>query len=266
MQIPNGFKQSTLDAFIEIYKNDVRDLQLWVVNCLNPEDVAVGSDGSIAVASHYSKTFIPIACEIMLFVQSSLIEKAMTRPEIFDNETLAKLKASFGNEAFYQTGAEWGLSESSFANRIDEYVKCTYEKIATGVSFPDGIEALDSVEGRKTGMLADCVVAQGILKKLEPYEKVKMAAKDAKEGDIAVGVGNAGLKMYRDMITQTFPHLSGMKLMERNNKGLCPCCGGTYKGLFTKRCSKCGVEKEEAEAFTKAFVMSPFRYPLGVYN
>lgn len=31
---------------------------------------------------------------------------------------------------------------------------------------------------------------------------------------------------------------------ERRSKGLCPYCGGTFKGLFTKKCSSCGTEKD----------------------
>lgn len=266
MQIPNSYKQSALDAFIEIYKKDIRDLQFMVVNCLNPKDVAIQPDGSIAVASHYSKTFIPIACEVMLFVQAALVEKAMTRPEIFDSEIMAKLKASFGNESYYATGAEWGLSEQSFANRINEYMKCTTTKIVTGFSFPDGIEALDSVEGRKTGMFADCVATQGTLKKIEPYDNVATTARDINDGNAAVDIGNVGLKMYREITNQTYPFLSGgVMVFDRMNKNVCPYCGGTYKGLFTKRCSKCGVEKGEAEAFAMEFFKTPFNYPPGVF-
>lgn len=267
MQIPKSFKQSTLNAFIDIYKKDIRELQLLVINCLNPQNTAIQSDGSIAVAAHYADTFPLIASEIMLFVQSALIEKAMTRPEIFDNEILAAFKASFGNEAFYSTGAERGLSEQTFSNRIDEYIKCTNTKITTGASFPNGIEAFDSVEGRKTGMFADCVITHETIKTLEPYDRVVIAAKSIKEGDRAVDIANAGLKMYREMITQTYPFLSGsIMVFNRSKEGVCPCCGGSYKGLFSKRCSKCGMEKNEADAFAKEFFMSGFNYPPGVFN
>ena len=266
MQIPNSYKQSALDAFIEFYKKDIRDLQFMVINCLNPEDVAIQPDGSIAVASHYSKTFIPIACEVMLFVQAALIEKAMIRPEIFDTGIMAALKASFGNESYFATGAEWGVSEQSFANRINEYIKCTTTKITTGASFPDDIEVFDSAEGRKSGMFADCVITQEKLKKLESYRNVVEVAKDINKGDAAVDIGNAGLKIYRDIKNQTYPFLSGsVMVFDRMNKNMCPYCGGAYKGLFTKRCSKCGTEKGEAEAFAMEFFKTPLNYPPGVF-
>ena len=35
------------------------------------------------------------------------------------------------------------------------------------------------------------------------------------------------------------------KLMsERREQNLCQHCGGTFKGLFTKKCSSCGKEKD----------------------
>ena len=31
---------------------------------------------------------------------------------------------------------------------------------------------------------------------------------------------------------------------QRRREGLCPYCGGTFKGLFTKKCSNCGKPKD----------------------
>lgn len=98
------------------------------------------------------------------------------------------------------------------------------------------------------------------------YDNVATTARDINDGNAAVDIGNAGLKMYREITNQTYPFLSGgVMVFDRMNKNVCPYCGGTYKGLFTKRCSKCGVEKGEAEAFAMEFFKTPFNYPPGVF-
>ena len=33
-------------------------------------------------------------------------------------------------------------------------------------------------------------------------------------------------------------------IIERKSKGLCQHCGGEFKGLFSKKCAKCGKEKD----------------------
>jgi len=261
MQIPISYKQSTLDAFIDFYKKDSRDLLLLVADSLNSNNIAVRSDGAVLIASHYSDDFILISSEVRIFVQAAFIEKAITLPEIFDNEMMAALRASFDNESFFSNGAKWGLSGESFFYRINEYLKCTNTKMTTGVSFPDGIEVFDSAEGRKAGMLADCIVTHETIRRLEPYEKVVTEAKVVKNGNIAVDISNAGLKIYRAITSQTYPFVSRWIVLERNSNGVCPCCGGTYKGIFTKSCSKCGMGKGDAEAFAKRFYAEALDLP-----
>ncbi|MDO4615930.1 MAG: hypothetical protein Q4B03_00530 [Lachnospiraceae bacterium] len=49
------------------------------------------------------------------------------------------------------------------------------------------------------------------------------------------------LLMAAVLYLNDYPGFRDLLLKEcRKNKGLCPECGGTYKGLFSKKCSGCG--------------------------
>ena len=63
-----------------------------------------------------------------------------------------------------------------------------------------------------------------------------------------IRIKNEQIRIEKEKETLNNKRIEEEKL-NRRKQGLCQHCGGTFKGLFTKKCVKCGKEKDYGVTF-----------------
>lgn len=242
------YKQVAWNVFTDNYSKNLQTHTIAYFRILNKYGkIALGANYEVLLdsndAQNSMRNFATHSGEFTKYLQAiskNVLDTANSG--VFDsncfvmfNERLKELDASLSNNPF-------GLNGKAFDDRTVEYWNCENSDMKVGFSLPNDVKPTTDRE-RLAAMFADVVVAYNIVSDFIEYQQIKEIYKTYSNQQYAIDIYKFALEIYDIVKKQSEPYVTGKIIEIRKSKGLCPDCGGTYKGLFKKKCSVCGAEK-----------------------
>lgn len=242
MVFNSTYISTTWHVLSQKYEENVKNWNGKYINILNKHGkVLLKQDGSIMIDINNMSPFFLYSGEFFRFIQALTAYVPSICKELTDDGTLKRTFKKI-NDEFDVTGV--GLNASCYNKRADEYSRLPADSILVGASLPSSIN-IHSCKERFAAMFADCVAAYNSLDDFQSYEEVFKQCSISGDEGLAKDIYYFAIDLYEEIEKQDKPYLSGDIMNTRKAKGVCPNCGGTFKGLFSKKCSNCGTPKEK---------------------
>lgn len=218
------------------------------MDCLSAHGIIRrNSNGDIMVDINNPYPYIIFTCELAAFFESYALHRLSKESEFVGNvgyNTFLR-KALIISESFAaKMGGDTNINAQAFYDRAKEYTQYSNGSAELGFSMPRGI-IFDSDQTRYSAIFTDFVASHTAeTNRFTNYNQAieiinSKTIDDKLILDIWIFTGIVTGRIERMVERYT----SGKVIGQWLNKGLCPNCGGSFKGLFSKKCSRCGTSK-----------------------
>ena len=244
MVFNNIYKKYTWKTFSNQYSNNMKDLFSGFVQILyENHKVLLKTDGTIMIDVNNMSPFLIYSGEFFSFLQ--ICTEKLTDNDNISSDDGKRVLANQFNEITrnFKVGS-MGLDEDAYHNRPNDY------NTALGLSTvrcesADMVCSFDS--GKIAAVFTDCVIASEIKKDFCTYDSSFTICKSYDNENYARALLNYAIDVYDTIMKQVTPYIDGTIVSQRKEKGVCPNCGGEFKGLLRKKCEVCGTQKEKQE-------------------
>jgi hypothetical protein len=236
------YKQYAWQAISDQYAKNMKDLFAGLLKILNKNHkVLLKPDGSLMVDINNMSPFFLYTGEFFSFLQ-------VCTEKMADNEVISSdrgkriLTNQFAELTSSFNVGDVGLDEDAYSNRPKDYKAAS--EMNTVRCESAGIACSSEAE-KYAAVFADCVIASEIENDFCSYD---LALDDCESYDnkgYARALFDYAVDVYHTVKKQVDPYIDGSIVSQRKAKGICPNCGGSYKGLFSKKCGICGTPKEK---------------------
>ncbi|WP_316632136.1 hypothetical protein [uncultured Ruminococcus sp.] len=238
------YKMYSWNDICEQFEQNVRSSSKAFFKHLAKHDrIQLREDGSVMVDVDNMNPFILYTSEFyyLLHAYTQLVtnDEAIAYPA-----GEAKLQRKFDELLSVIKVEDLELNADAFYDRADEYERYMQDETLLCSSLPK--KCIRSEVGRIAAIFVDFVVADDIQNdycKREDAIKICEGFEDTNY--YANGLYNNALRLHSKIVEQVKPYIDGSLIADRKAKGLCPNCGGYYKGLIVKKCDRCGSKKEK---------------------
>ena len=236
------YKKYAWQAIANQYANNMKDLFAGFLKILNKNHkVLLKPDGSLMVDINNMSPFFLYTGEFFSFLQVCT-EKMADNEVISSDQGKRILTNQFAELTSNFNVGDVGLDDYAYNNRPNDYndalgmnaVRCESASINCS-----------SEAERFAAVFADCVIASEIENDFCSYDSALDICESYDNKGYAKALFDYAVDVYNTVKKQVDPYLDGSIVNQRKTKGFCPNCGGSFKGLFTKKCGICGTPKEK---------------------
>ena len=248
MMFSETYKKYTWEFVVENYRMNLQKFSPKYFNILAKHGkMFLASDGSVLLdasnAQESMKNFTLYTCEIMAYLNAiSFIVLDTDNNNLLYLNGFALLSEDIKQYEEMLSEASFGVNEDEFKLRVHEYWNYNSNKDKLGFSLPSNMN-YDTEREQLAAMFTDHIVSKDVVPDFISYQQMGEVCKAYSNPQYASDIYMFGLEIYDTVKKQSAPYVTGSIIDVRQSKGLCEDCGGTYKGLFKKKCSICGAAK-----------------------
>lgn len=248
MMFSETYKKYTWEFVVENYRMNLQKCSPKYFNILAKHGkMFLGADGSVLLdasnAQESMKNFMLYTCEIMAYLNAiSFIVLDTDNNNLLYLNGFALLSEDIKKYEEMLSDASFEVNDDEFKLRVHEYLSYKSNKGKLGFSLPGNMN-YDTEREQLAAMFTDHVASKDVVPDFISYQQMGEACKAYSTSQYVSDIYMFGLEIYDTVKKQSAPYVTGSIIDVRKSKGLCEDCGGTYKGLFKKKCSICGAEK-----------------------
>lgn len=236
------YKKYAWQAIANQYANNMKDLFAGFLKILNKNHkVLLKPDGSLMVDINNMSPFFLYTGEFFSFLQVCT-EKMADNEVISSDQGKRILTNQFAELTSNFNVGDVGLDDYAYNNRPNDYYDALGMKAVRCESA--SINCSSEAE-RFAAVFADCVIASEIENDFCSYDSALDICESYDNKGYAKALFDYAVDVYNTVKKQVDPYIDGSIVNQRKTKGVCPNCGGSFKGLFTKKCGICGTPKEK---------------------
>jgi len=242
------YKKYAWEFVVENYRINLQKYSPKYFNVLAKHGkIFLKPDGSVLLdasdARESGKNFIMYSCELTTFINAVSYNVLNTNSNnLLDLSGFLLLSEDIDKYEKMLSEASFGLDEKELKHRVFEYWDYENNKIGFGFSLPSEMK-YETEREKLAAMFADHIVSKEVVPDFICYQQMEDIFRSHSNPQYASDVYMIGLEIYDAIKKQSEPYVTGSIIDVRKSKGLCEDCGGTYKGLFKKKCSICGATK-----------------------
>lgn len=247
MELTTTYTQYAREDIARIYETLLKSENAKYISLLHKhKKVLIKPDGSIMLDVNNMMPFILYTGEYISFFEACVRGIVSQFPNWHGTNNLDSIAAKFDSlsDSLSDSMNGMGVNAANYRNRPRVYENLSSLGNECGVSLSEKVQSLTSKE-RFAMIFADLVIGTEEIGDFAEYEDVVVACKRVTTKPFADEIFGFGKSVYQLLEKQLTPLLSGTIMNERKQRGECPYCGGTFKGLFKSKCSSCNTPKEQ---------------------
>lgn len=241
------YKNVASEVFVDNYIINLQrysNMYMYILNKYGK--IACDAEGTILLDVNDEasvRNYVMYGCEFISYLNAVTLHILDTKNNnLFYDDilTLINEKIKEYEENLYDDSFD--LNIKIFSERTFEYEKYEFNGLKVGFSIPKYL-IIKTEREKFAAIFADHTVSKEIVPDFVNYQEIEQICGYISNIKYAEELFFLGLKIYDDINKQYLPYITGEVINIRKSKGLCPDCGGSYKGLFKKICSICGANK-----------------------
>lgn len=242
------YKKYAWEFIVENYRTNLQVYsQKYFKVLAKHKKIFLSPDGTVLLdasnAQESGRNFIMYSCEITAYLNAVSFNVLDTNNNnLFYGEGLVELTDEIKKYEEMLSDTSFGLDEKGLDGRVFEYWDYENNNVGFGFSLPRGMK-YEAEREKLAAMFTDHIVSKDVVPDFISYQQMEDIYKSYSNPQYASDIYMIGLELYDAVKKQSAPYVTGSIIDVRKSKGLCEDCGGTYKGLFKKKCSVCGAEK-----------------------
>lgn len=236
------YKNNTWTYICNQYDKNIKTYFQDYLRILNKYDrIGLRYDGSVMIDVDNMTPFFLYAGEFYYYLQGCT--ELITNDESISYKMgKQKLQRKFSESLSMFKVDELELNSTVFNSRASEYRTSVADNTVSCISLN---KTWSSIAEKISALFVDYILSDELNNDYTSRKDVLEKGVGDVDEKFAEELFRFALSIYSKVEGQIKPYISGKVMDDRKAKGVCPYCGGSYKGLFSKKCVLCGTGREK---------------------